>query len=109
MATKSYSHTSNLYLSLTRPGIIDKQTIEGSTLTTGTLLEESGLTSDQKKIKLVKVNISARWHEKDTYEVHKVQKGIRNHIFKYVRFCKSKGARIAYNNLEHRAIYFQTR
>ena len=90
-------------MSLTRPGIIDAQAIEGSVLTTDILLEESGLISDQKKKKLVEVYTSARWHKEDTYEVHKVRKVIRNHIFKYVKCCKGGGVKIASNSLECKA------
>ena len=103
MVTESSSQTYNIRLSLTRPGIINAQIIVGSALTTGILLEESKLTSDKKKLELVEVYTSVRWHDEGVYEVHKVQKVICNHILKHVKFCKGKVVKNAVNNLECKA------
>ena len=43
---------------------------------------------------------SGRWKEEDPYEVLKVKKVIRNHIFEHVKFCKDEGVKAASDNFE---------
>ena len=65
-------------------------TLANSSLTNDTFIEESGLNNDQKKRKMEDIYSSGRWKEVDEYEVTKVRKIIRNHIFKHVKFCKGR-------------------
>ena len=45
-----------------------------------------------KKRKIDAVYLSQQWEEEDKYEITKVRQVICNHIFKHVKFVKSKGA-----------------
>ena len=45
---------------------------------------------------------SGRWKEAGPYEVMKVKKLIRNHMFKHVTFCKGEGVKAASNHLEQK-------
>ena len=87
-----------LYSNVSRQVYQDAKTIAGSGLTTDSYLEKAGLT--RKINKSEDVYTSGRWKEEDLYEVLKVKKVIRNHIFKHVKFCKGEGVKFMSNNLE---------
>ena len=68
------------------------ETIIGlSTVINNTFVEEAFLDDYQKKRKVEDVNSDGRFKNEDKYEIMKVQKGIRTHIFKHVKFCKGEG------------------
>ena len=55
------------------------------------------------KRQLQGVYTSVRWHKVDQYEMLKVCKVILNHIFKYIKYYKGEGVKIASYNLERKA------
>ena len=78
-------------------------TLANSSLTNDTFIDESGLNNDQKKRKMEDIYSSGRWKEVDEYEVMKVRKVIRNHIFKHVKFCKGEGLKVSSNQMEKKS------
>ena len=66
-------------------------TISQSTVTNDTFCEEEFLDDEQKKRKVEDVYSDGRFANEDEYEIMKVRKVIRTHIFKHVKFCKGEG------------------
>ena len=64
-----------------------------SAITNDTIFQESGLSWDAKKRKLEDIYSNGRYQDEDEYEIVKVRKIVRNHIFKHVKFCKGEGKR----------------
>ena len=71
--------------------LTDATTICQSTVTNDTFCEESFLDDEQKKRKVEDVYSDGRFANEDEYEIMKVRKVIRTHIFKHVKFCKGEG------------------
>ena len=78
-------------------------TLANSALTYDTQIEDSVLSDNQKKRKMENIYSSGRWKEVDEYEVMKVRKVIRNHIFKHVKFCKGEGIKSSTNEMEKKS------
>ena len=70
-----------------------------STVTNDSIINESVLSPDMKKRKLEEIYSNGRFQEEDEYEVLKVQKVVRQHIFKHLKFYKGEGTKSA-NNFE---------
>ena len=70
-----------------------------STVTNGSILNENVLSPDMKKRKLEEICSNGRFQDEDEYEVLKVRKVVRQHIFKHLKFCKGEGTKSA-NNFE---------
>ena len=62
-------------------------------LTNNTYIEKYELTVEQKKIKVGNIYSSSRWRDECQYEIMKIQKVIRNHIFKNLKCCKRGGTK----------------
>ena len=70
-----------------------------STVTNDSILNESVLSPDMKKRKLEEIYSNGKFQDEDEYEVLKVRKVVRQHIFKHLKFCKGEGTKSA-NNFE---------
>ena len=70
-----------------------ESTIGPITVTNDTFCEEPFLTDEQQKRKVEEVYSDGRFKYEDEYEIMKVWKVIRTHIFKQVKFCKGEGAK----------------
>ena len=75
-------------------------TISRSTMTNDTFCEEVFLDDEQKKRKVEDVYSDGRFANEDEYEIMKVRKVIRTHIFKHVKFCKGEGTKSVGNHFE---------
>ena len=53
--------------------------------------EENNLTLIEKKRKIDDIYSNGSWKDEDEYEVMKIKKIVRTHIFKYNKFCKGEG------------------
>ena len=70
----------------------DEVTMTGaSTITNDTFIEENGLSEEEKRNRIDSVYSNGRWMEEDDYEVIRVRKIVRSHIFSKVKFCKGEG------------------
>ena len=69
-------------------------------MTNDTFCKESFLDDEQKKRKVEDVYSDGRFANEDEYEIMKVRKVIRTHIFKHVKFCKGEGNTSRWNPFE---------
>ena len=69
-------------------------------MTNDTFCEESFLTNEQKKRKVEEMYSDGRLKHKDEYEIMKVRKLSRTHIFKHVKVCKGEGTKSPWNIFE---------
>ena len=71
-----------------------------SIVTNDTFCKKSFLDNEQKKRRIEEVHSDGRFKHEDEYEMMKVQKIIKIHILKHVKFCKGKGTKLAGNSFE---------
>ena len=78
----------------------DEVTMTGaSIITNDTFMEENGLSDKEKRKRIDSVYSNGRWMEEDDYEVIRVRKIVRSHIFSKVKFCKGEG-KTSVNNFD---------
>ena len=67
----------------------DEVTMTGaSTINNDTFIEENGLSEEEKRNRIDSVYSNGRWMKEDDYEVIRVRKIVRSHIFSKVKFSK---------------------
>ena len=71
-------------------------------LTNDTFVEESSLSTTDKKRKIEDIYMSRKQLEESEYEVIKIQNIIRNKIFRHIKFCRGEESNKTISNFDKR-------